>query len=71
MTNANFTRINPADDVVVALTQIPKGSAIEGVTLLDDIPAGHAPPDRLAVSTVLPLASFSVRVSPVLVSVPV
>lgn len=41
MTNANFTRINPADDVVVALTQIAKGSAIEGVTLLDDIPAGH------------------------------
>ena len=34
------------------------------------LPAGQLPPDRLAVSTVLPLASFSVRVSPVLFSVP-
>ncbi|MBP5538921.1 MAG: UxaA family hydrolase, partial [Bacteroidales bacterium] len=34
-------RINPADNVAVALQDLPKGEVVEGVRLLEDVPRGH------------------------------
>ena len=36
-----YIRINPEDNVAVALTDLRKGEAVEGVTLLSDVPRGH------------------------------
>lgn len=36
-----YIKINPADNVAVALTDLQKGEAVEGVTLLTDVPRGH------------------------------
>ena len=36
-----YIRINPEDNVAVALTDLPKGEAVEGVRLLTDVPRGH------------------------------
>ena len=36
-----FVKINPADNVAVALRPLEKGSAAAGVVLTEDIPAGH------------------------------
>ncbi|MBO4434289.1 MAG: altronate dehydratase [Bacteroidales bacterium] len=36
-----YIKINPADNVAVALQDLSKGEAVEGVTLLVDIPRGH------------------------------
>ena len=36
-----YIKINPADNVAVALQDLPKGEAVEGVTLGMDIPRGH------------------------------
>ena len=36
-----YIKINPADNVAVALQDLPKGEVVEGVTLLVDIPRGH------------------------------
>lgn len=36
-----FVKINPADNVAIALKALPKGAEIGGVTLKEDIPAGH------------------------------
>jgi len=38
---ARYIRINPADNVAVALESLCKGETILGVTLQSDIPAGH------------------------------
>ena len=38
---AKYIKINPADNVAVALESLPKGSEVEGITLKEDIPAGH------------------------------
>ena len=38
---ADYIRINPADNVVVALHPLPKGMVALGVTLLQDVPQGH------------------------------
>lgn len=38
---ARFIRINPADNVAVALTDLQKGEAMFDITLAEDIPAGH------------------------------
>ena len=38
---AKYIRINPADNVAVALQDLQKGTEVLGVTLLEDIPAGH------------------------------
>ena len=37
----NYIKINPADNVAVALQDLPKGACVEGVVLLTDIPRGH------------------------------
>ena len=37
----NYIKINPADNVAVALQDLPKGSVVEGVTLVADVPRGH------------------------------
>lgn len=37
----DFLKINPADNVAVALHPLPKGMAALGVTLLQDVPQGH------------------------------
>ena len=37
----NYIKINPADNVAVALQDLSKGTAVEGVTLSMDIPRGH------------------------------
>ncbi|MCL2027857.1 MAG: altronate dehydratase family protein [Bacteroidales bacterium] len=37
----NSLKINPADHVAVAIVPLKKGTVTEGVTLLDDIDAGH------------------------------
>lgn len=37
----NYIKINPADNVAVALQVLPKGACVEGVVLLTDIPRGH------------------------------
>ena len=36
-----YIKINPADNVAVALTDLLKGETVEGVTLLVDVPRGH------------------------------
>ncbi|MBP5675715.1 MAG: altronate dehydratase [Bacteroidales bacterium] len=36
-----YTKINPADNVAVALEDLAKGEVVEGVTLLKDVPRGH------------------------------
>ena len=36
-----YIKINPADNVAVALTDLSKGEVVEGVTLRTDIPRGH------------------------------
>ena len=36
-----YIKINPADNVAVALQDLPKGKVVEGVALLTDIPRGH------------------------------
>ena len=36
-----YIRINPADNVAVALEDLSKGEVVEGVTLLVDVPRGH------------------------------
>ena len=38
---ADYIRINPADNVAVALHPLPKGMVALGVTLLQDVPQGH------------------------------
>ena len=37
----NYIKINPADNVAVALQDLSKGAVVEGVTLSMDIPRGH------------------------------
>ena len=37
----DYIRINPADNVAVALQDLRKGTVVEGVTLVMDIPRGH------------------------------
>ena len=37
----DYIKINPADNVAVALRDLTKGSVVEGVTLSMDIPRGH------------------------------
>ena len=37
----NFIRINPADNVAVALTDLRAGDAVAGVVLQTDVPRGH------------------------------
>ncbi len=37
----DYIRINPADNVAVALTDLSSGSVVEGITLRMDIPRGH------------------------------
>ena len=34
-------QIHPLDNVAVALTNLPAGREVLGVTLAEDIPAGH------------------------------
>ena len=36
-----FIKIHPTDNVAVALRALAKGTAVSGITLTDDIPAGH------------------------------
>ncbi|MBR3387316.1 MAG: altronate dehydratase [Bacteroidales bacterium] len=36
-----YIKINPADNVAVALSDLSAGSAVEGVTLSTDVPRGH------------------------------
>ena len=38
---ARYIHINPADNVAVALTDLRAGESVLGVTLLQDVPAGH------------------------------
>ncbi len=38
---SGFIRINPSDNVAVALEKLSKGQEVLGITLLEDIPAGH------------------------------
>ena len=38
---ADYIKINPADNVAVALHPLPKGMVALGVTLLQDVPQGH------------------------------
>ncbi len=37
----SYIKINEKDNVIVALTDIAKGTVIEGITAVDEIPAGH------------------------------
>ena len=37
----DYIKINPSDNVAVALQDLPKGTRVEGVTLSMDIPRGH------------------------------
>ena len=37
----DYIKINPADNVAVALQDLSKGAVVEGVTLSMDIPRGH------------------------------
>ena len=37
----DYIKINPADNVAVALQDLTKGAVVEGVTLSMDIPRGH------------------------------
>lgn len=36
-----YIRINPDDNVAVALCDIAKGEAVEGIQLCEDVPRGH------------------------------
>lgn len=36
-----YIKINPADNVAVALQDLSKGEVVEGVTLITDVPRGH------------------------------
>ena len=36
-----FIKINPSDNVAVALTDLGAGEKVEGVILLTDVPRGH------------------------------
>ncbi|MCR4569777.1 MAG: UxaA family hydrolase, partial [Bacteroidales bacterium] len=36
-----YIKINPADNVAVALEDLSKGEVVEGVTLVTDVPRGH------------------------------
>ena len=36
-----YIKINPADNVAVALSDLCKGDIVEGITLLTDVPRGH------------------------------
>lgn len=36
-----YIKINPADNVAVALSDLSKGDIVEGITLLTDVPRGH------------------------------
>ncbi|MBR5255260.1 MAG: altronate dehydratase [Bacteroidales bacterium] len=36
-----YTRINPADNVAVALSDLSAGSSVEGIVLSTDVPRGH------------------------------
>jgi len=36
-----FLRLDPADNVLVAVTELPAGAPIENVVCRQDIPAGH------------------------------
>ncbi|MBQ7750434.1 MAG: altronate dehydratase [Bacteroidales bacterium] len=36
-----YIKINPADNVAVALQDLSKGEVVEGVTLISDVPRGH------------------------------
>ena len=36
-----YIKINPDDNVAVALEDLAKGAVVEGVTLLEAIPRGH------------------------------
>ncbi len=38
---ASFLKINPADNVAVAISDLAKGTLAEGVVLAEEIPAGH------------------------------
>ena len=37
----DIIKINPADNVAVALQDLPKGTVVEGVTVSVDVPRGH------------------------------
>lgn len=37
----DFIKINPKDDVIVALKDFKKGDVVSGITLLDDVKMGH------------------------------
>ena len=37
----DYIKINPADNVAVALQDLSQGTVVEGVTLSMDIPRGH------------------------------
>ncbi|MBP3269900.1 MAG: altronate dehydratase, partial [Bacteroidales bacterium] len=37
----DYIRINPADNVAVALTDLKQGAVVEGITLKTDVPQGH------------------------------
>jgi len=37
----DYIKINPADNVAVALTDLAKGQVVEGITLVTDVPRGH------------------------------
>ena len=36
-----YIKINPADNVAVALQDLQKGDVVEGVKLVSDVPRGH------------------------------
>ncbi len=38
---AKYLKINPADNVAVAIEALAKGEQAAGVTLAEEIPAGH------------------------------
>ena len=37
----DYIRINPADNVAVALSDLKAGAVVEGITLKTDVPRGH------------------------------
>ncbi|RYU91446.1 altronate dehydratase [Mucilaginibacter terrigena] len=58
--NTKVLQIHPGDNITVALTNLPKGTVLGDVTLLDDIPAKHkfankdfAPGDKVTMYGVL------------------
>jgi altronate hydrolase len=34
-------RLDRRDNVLVAVTDLPRGTSVEGIPLADDVPAGH------------------------------